>query len=195
MLHIIQSIHQSFQWLRGKYISRLIATHSCFSKQSESLNSRIWTTREVVLFARLHAYTPVINENINIIKNGNTNSTDLLSSLVKDEIKRENQLCFKTITPHNKVSDWANETWSNINRYFDENDHELIIDVENVDDDVSEEMNAQTSYINTSPLKYKSGKVWFPIRKNLEYGANFVQTTCQEAQIRLQPEEIINGIV
>ncbi|XP_055859296.1 YEATS domain-containing protein 2 [Episyrphus balteatus] len=180
---------KALEWLRAKYISRSITQHPKLK------TANLWTTKEIVIFARHHAYTPVINstQEAKDAQIGNnkikTETKDpSLTELVKNEIEKEH-IHYQTVTPNHRICDWTERAWKRVNTHYKE--HETIIDVDGLDDNESE----TKRLIKQSPLKTYQGKLWLSIDEKLEKEANLVSGMCQDIGIRLQPEEIHRDVI
>lgn len=185
---------KALEWLRGKYILKNIMQHPKL-KTADS-----WTAKEVVVFARQHAYTPVINPRETKCQKqskddgGNKEQTDTkdptLTELVKNEIEKDHIRC-QTVTPNHRILDWADRAWMRVNSHYKQ--HETVIDVDSLDDfDSESEVKRMTKQ---SPFKNYQGKLWLSIDENLEKEASLVSGMCQEIGIRLQPEEIHRDVI
>ncbi|XP_055918092.1 YEATS domain-containing protein 2 [Eupeodes corollae] len=186
---------KALEWLRAKFISRSIAQHPKLK------TADLWTTKEIVIFARHHAYTPVINSmevHNQQAKDGQignkltkTDHKDAsLTELVKHEIEKE-QIRYQTVTPNHRICDWTERAWKRVNSHYKE--HDTIIDVDSLDE-IHNEMESKR-HIKQSPLKTHQGKLWLSMDEKLEKEANLVSGMCQDIGIRLQPEEIHRDVI
>lgn len=166
-----------FQWLRAKYINRLVTKHNALKSFTK------WSTRDIVLFGRWFGYTPksVLN---------------LKESNVKKEIEpdvcddAESQLAIEncptdTISLNEKLTKWLDEVEEKSSKSFIKtiNDEPFIV----VDEDDDESSNRKAS-----PLKNNRNCVQLPIESGHKE-IMWINEVCRRTQIRFEEEEIDDG--
>lgn len=156
--------------------------------QFKNCKNKLWTTKEIVLFAYSHAYIPTVIINHNNKKQIESSKSLLncdsnLKDLLKNEVKKEKFECH-SITSSNMINKWI-ETKLQINFNLNYN---KIIDIENENDHKN---NAKKKLKINSTMKYYGNNL-IKINDN-KYGneLNFINIICNEIGIKLKPEEIV----
>lgn len=168
----------SLQWLRAKYISRLIAKHKQFTDTPK------WSTKEIVIYGRCYGYTP---PSVIVKKLPNPNVNENVRDIVKIELIKE-RLQNDMISFNSRLTNWIEN--------FDEksikgpnkllNDEIITVD----DDEPSEKM-------KKSPNDIKSEKnselPHLLIQDKYQNELMLVNDICRRHQIHCEPEEIDGG--
>lgn len=173
------------EWYRAKYIQRLCKKHK---KLPNDIN-KMWTTKEILLFARRLGYTPTIDNNVTNQLNNNE-----LKTIIQSEIKRE-QLNRDTITLRTRVTDWivnrekVHEATQLNNDHYDDRDN-LLINIDECDDNKIEKSKTNVCVEQQIPRKNMQ---WLQLDNNISKECIWVTDICRDIQIHLAPEEIISG--
>lgn len=174
----IRNCSRYFQWLRAKYINRLVSKHDSLKTVSK------WTTRNIVLFGRWFGYTP--KSVFNTQKSCAKTETELnVHEIVKSELMKEH-LHNDTISFNAKLTKWLDDVEENVSKGIIKaiNDERIIV----VDDD-EDELNQ--SKRKASPLKPSKSHVQLPIQRPDEI--MWINEICRKMQIRFEQEEIADG--
>lgn len=166
-----------FQWMRAKYVNRLIAKHVALK------NLPKWSTKEVLLFGRWFGYTPPS------LFNSSSSSTNMendqnVRDIVKSQLMKEH-LQNDVISFNTKVLKWVAGVEENADKCQKQtNDEEIII----VDDQIDDVSNKKF----TSPTKANNNSLQLPIQSGFDE-IMWINEVCRRTQIRFQPEEIEEG--
>lgn len=146
----------------------------------------IWTTKEIILFARKFAYSPKIQ--YLTYKEDEDYNENSIKEMIKKEIKREKLTMISSTSYNHDIYEWLNEFSSKIISVKDE------IEVINVDDDDVEEDVFNTKFV--SPQKCIEGlKTVMTLKPDLESEGTWVTQLCNDISINLKSEEIIKGSI
>lgn len=147
----------------------------------------IWTTKEIILFARKFAYSPKI-QSLSYKEEEDYNENSL-KEMIKKEIKREKLSMISSTSYNHDIYEWLNEFSKKVISVKDE------VEVINVDDD-DEEMEDNVVKHNkyVSPPKCIDGsKTVMSLKYDLETEGAWVSELCSDISINLKAEEIIKG--
>lgn len=171
---IKQFIHE---WLRAKYIKKCFRQHNIFK------DNAVWTTKEIFVYARKHAFLPVINYSYVLDNQFERNqAVSNLSKLIINEIKNENY-SMQTLSLCHKVYDFIYSLDSKCEKTSNK-----IIDVDNIIcHDISK------IKLETNQLDPPIGKLYMGIHENLETESLVVSSLTQDIGIRLEHESIGNS--
>lgn len=167
----------SFQWLRAKYINRLVAQHATLKR------FRKWTTKEIVLYGRWFGYTPqcVFNLKRLSIK---TEDSENVRDIVKSEIMREH-LQNDIISFNTNLKNWISQIESNEIKCVNQKIGEQIIDIDIENDEESDQR-------EISPKKANNHCMQLPIVKGSDE-IMWINEVSRKMQIRFDQEEIVDG--
>lgn len=166
-----------FQWLRAKYVSRLVAKHATLSKLPK------WSTKEIILFGRWFGYIPQSVFNINKSKNMAT-TQNAQNNEVKSEMPLEHSHT-DVISFNTKLLKWIEGVEDAAMKCMIQSiDEQILVVDENEDDD--------THNKSTSPMKTNNNCMQLPIENGLSE-IMWINEVCRKMQIRFEPEEIIEG--
>lgn len=169
------------QWLRAKYINRLVKRHP-----NTNISTQVWTTKQIVQYARKFGFTP---PSIRIDGNqvSSTETSSNLKELIQSEINREH-LQNDTISFNTIVSSWISKTEDQFQingcKAFSKSNDDDIIDVDNIDSE--SDAPAKKNVDNNTSLELRTNDT-------LQMECAWVTEICHSAQIKLQPEEIVPG--
>lgn len=173
------------EWYRAKYIQRLCKKH----KKFENVADKMWTTKEILLFARRLGHTPAFIEN-----DANQCDNIELKTIIQSEIKRE-QLNSDTVTLRTMVTDWLTkmENITVATQYHNDHDDDdnLVINIDECDDNKIRKSNANICVEQQMP---RNNMQWLRIDDNISKESTWVSDICRDIQIYLAPEEICKGI-
>lgn len=147
----------------------------------------IWTTKEIILFARKFAYSPKIQSLT--YKEDEDYNENSLKEIIKKEIKREKLSMISSTSYNHDIYEWLNEVSKKIISVKDE------IEVINVDDcDFVEDKSNLVNGKFISPQKCIDGsKTVMALQNDLEREGAWVTELCSDISINLKSEEIIKG--
>lgn len=148
----------------------------------------IWTTKEIILFARKFAYSPKI-QNVTYKEEEDYNENSI-KEMIKKEIKREKLTMISSTSYNHDIYEWLNEFSKKVIPVKDE------VEVINVDDDDVEEdvLNGKNNKF-VSPQKCIDGsKTTMALKYDLETEGAWVSQLCSDISINLKSEEIIKGL-
>lgn len=204
----------SYEWLRAKMINKLITRKyrnrdACpdadliVDGTTTEDDDSIWTTKEILTFSRRHGYIPYsLKSPTNNVKSSTEEEseetttaprTSELKNIIKNEINRVRQQKVTTITHNHEIYDW-------INRFVDHQlstvKDEAPINVIDDGDDQDQKTNRLGSLSSqTTIVSDEKKQLWLPLPASLEKETQFVTDICDEIGIRLQPEELIEGVI
>lgn len=167
----------SFQWLRAKYINRLIAKHTALK------DFRKWTTKQVVLYGRWFGYTP---QSVFKLKTPSipTANAENVHEIVKSEIMREH-LQNDIISFNTRLRNWIARVETNEMKCLNKKIGDQIIDIDIEND-------AESDQKEISPKKVNNHCMQLPITT----GSNelmWINEVTRKMQIRFGQEEIVDG--
>lgn len=168
------------EWLRSKYIRK------CLLKHNNLKHVDIWTTKEILIYSRQHAFLPVIqNMNFPQDEDSEHHNYSNLSMIIKNEIKTES-LNVQTLSLCHKVFDWINSVDMNVDKKHTKI-YNQIIDVDNIN-----LKNAQNHTLDTAAVDSESvaERLFMGIHENLESESLLVSSLTKDIGIRLQNEFI-----
>lgn len=177
------------KWLRAKFISRLISKHML-------LRGSAWTTKQIILFARTYGYSPMpIAEAI-----PSANKDDIeLKNIIKSELMREH-LQNDSISFNRPIIDWLTESEEKLEKKkptghlgTSHSEAEEIIVVDDIESVPNKGERGGRPLDDSSALP-EVGKLYLPIETRFQDEASWVADVCRDVQIRLQPEEIVEGM-
>lgn len=146
----------------------------------------IWTTKEIILFARKFAYSPKI-QSLSYKEEEDYNENSL-KEMIKKEIKREKLSMISSTSYNHDIYEWLSEFSKKVISVKDE------VEVINVDDDDEVEDNVVKNRKFVSPQKCIDGsKTVMSLKYGLETEGAWVTELCSEISINLKAEEIIKG--
>lgn len=173
----------TFEWLRAKYIRNCLFKHNVFKVKG------VWSTKEIVIYAQKHAFTPVIQTglslNSSLIQSDSKQSRYNLSNYINSEIQKE-ETSIETLSLCHQVYDWIYSVDLKIQNKF-KNEESHIIDIDRVGKLKSEHC------IKTEKNEPIEGKLYMTIHDNLETESILVSNFTKDIGIRLQAEDIGNG--
>lgn len=185
----LSKIKQSnYQWLRAKLIQKWL------KKKFQNIEDKLWTTKEIMQFAKRYGYTPNIVNSIkrtNIISN---NSENNLKNLIEQEIKKEKEDCHQTLTLNHDIYSWVNDYVTNqISTMASETEP---INVEHTEDtDILNSKNVIKSKYEMKNVRHDTSlKLWVPLESTLEQDGETVANMCDDIGIRLDSEEIVENV-
>lgn len=219
---------RSVEWLRAKFVGRLLAKWSAKRADGGGGGGGSWTTKEIVLFARRFGYslpirpansdytqtTPTATTTTTSTSDANpsgtavSSSTVALSTLIKLEIKRgERTHDEPTFTVNASVQQWLDAWHARRNRRRRQPAVILLDeDVIDVTGDAADESAAKGGGAGNGALAVrKAGRVMvngvlrrrpkglYPLPAALRTEAGWVSDVCNQVQVKLQPEEIVDG--
>lgn len=159
-----------------------------------------WTTKEIVIFARQFGYTPPIKmQSPFSIAIQSTLEMELenpaqLSNIIKKEIKRERMMYHRSISYNSRISNWINQ-WFDCRKNqkhvsgsyrLNEND---IINVDDIDDFIKQPKIKLEPNVNHN-INEKTQET---ILLSSDTDGAWISKICQDVQVKLKPEEIIEG--
>lgn len=166
------------QWVRAKFVHNLLKNHNTLKTK------KIWTTKEIILFARKFAYSPKIQ--FLTYKEEEDYNENSIKEMIKKEIKREKLTMISSTSYNHDIYEWLNEFSKKIISVKDE------VEVINVDDDDVEEDLVNNKFV--SPQKCIDGsKTVMALKYDLETEGAWVSQLCSDISINLKTEEIIKG--
>lgn len=148
----------------------------------------IWTTKEIILFARKFAYSPKIQHLT--YKEDEDYNENSIKEMIKKEIKREKLTMISSTSYNHDIYEWLNEFSKKVISVKEE------VEVINVDDDDVEGdvMNGKNIKF-VSPQKCIDGtKTVMALKNDLETEGAWVSQLCSDISINLKSEEIIKGL-
>lgn len=153
-------------------------------QQHPDLNNQpSWMPREIIIFGRKFGFTPV-----NILTNG-TNK-QLQNNPFKDMIKqhiKEERLKNMTITFNNKIHDFIKQHDDLIRAYeIPSSTPSELIDIEGDNE-------PQNIKSDKKPAKANGDKLVLDVNKIMQSGGTLVNDICNDIQIKLHQEEIVDG--
>lgn len=168
----------SLQWLRAKYISRLITKHKQFT------DTRKWSTKEIVIYGRCYGYTP---PSVIVKKLSDPNAKENFRDIVKTELIKEH-LQNDMISLNTRLTNWIESIdekyMKGVNKWL--NDEIITVD----DDDPSEKMEKSQTNLkrqNDSKLPH------LLVEDKYQNELMLVNDICRRHQIHCEPEEIDDG--
>lgn len=167
------------QWLRAKYVARTVAKH----KGCESLPK--WSTKEIILFGRWHAYTPLtLFKTIKPKSNADKN----VHEMVESELLRE-QLHSNVVSGKTRLVSWLGGIEPQTKGVRSHAADAEVLDVEECKSDALG--GGKLARLRTG--KVAGGGMVYPIRSSLAPEVMWVNDICRRSQIHLQPEQIVEG--
>lgn len=152
-------------------------------KACKSLPS--WSTKEIIQYARWHAYTPIsLFETIKPKSDADKN----VHEMVKSELERE-QLQSNVFSFNTQLTNWL-DTFETQTKSMEKSiaDNEFI-DVDDCSDDaLNRDHSKQSKFALLS-----NGAAVYPIPNSLNTETMWINDICRRSQINLQPEPLIEG--
>lgn len=202
------------EWLRAKYITRFVCNHK-YLKELNSNNERwFWSTREVLVYARYHAFMPKMKsfdlmtyqvqspaqnlsgQLIQPFKTDNRSQGHDFSQFVKSEVKSEDvqkSVQYESITPKYRVTSCFDCI---IDQGTGVESSEEPIDI------VSIPMSNDRARFNKEYLRsYQQNsceqeqQLYLPIPDHLEQSSQLVSDICRDFNIQLQPEQVERDVI
>lgn len=188
----------NYEWLRAKLINKWLKKKF----NAESIESQLWTTKEIMLYAKRYGYTPTILSTSNIQSTNTSTSTDKdnIKNLVEKEIKKEKEEIRKnTLTLNHDIYNWMSD-------YVTQKISAMGIESETIDVETDDSSNDNMKNLNSKNViksKYemqgniKNGrtlKLWVPLASSLESDGDVVAEMCDDIGIRLDSEEIVDNV-
>lgn len=174
---------RAVEWYRARMIRR------CFLQKAEKLipSDQLWSVKEIMLWARLHGYTP--SRNVSGVSEAITKK--LLDTTTSTAI-------LATCTESVALQKWLQTNQEEFSHRADACENEEI-DVERID----EEDSCRTITIDrrksgdnlNSDSSTDSKLIPLELDKNLLPFHNFVCDTARDIGIKIQPEEIVPGVL
>ncbi|KAL5290213.1 YEATS2 family protein [Megaselia abdita] len=181
--HKIGKVKQfTYEWLRAKYIKKCISSHINFGNDA-------WTTKEIFIYARKHAFLPVIQNCDDSDVESLSPPLSNLSSIVRSAIKHDSY-SIKTLSLCHKVYDFIYSVDSKIDKSYQES-YNKIIDVDNMSSKNGVETKLETNILD----KTKQQTLFMGIHENLETESLLVSSFAQDIGIRLENEIIGNNVL
>lgn len=179
------------EWLRAKFIAKNLRAHTGLSKE-DNPNMLCWTTKEIAMFARQHAYTPVIKS----LKPHMDENSKEFTDLVKNEIKNEHQVHYDTITSNLNICNWIGGISKNLENQQVAIEEDQLIDILSIDPN-TDSADTKCNTTNKSPIKFSNSNdmVYLSSPEYLENETKLVSEICKQMNINLQTEEIIDGVI
>lgn len=169
------------EWLRAKYINKCIYKHNNLKKAAT------WTTKEIIVYARQHAFLPVIYNRDNLSIESQSRSSNL-SKLIIGEAESDDY-SIRTLSSCYKVFNFIYSIDSNIYTKYQETERKMI--------DVDDIINCQRGTVNileTNNLDLvEEKKLYMAIHENLETESLLISILTQNIGIRLEDELIGNS--
>lgn len=176
----------SFQWLRARFIRRLLQNHVRFK-------SNVWTTTEIVRFSRLFGFSPVLSVQNNHVKQENS-IKDMIKSTIEQEHLQNDGLTF-----NQPILSWLTTAENKIEKFYSEkNQRKSIVDdtIIVVDDDDETHANvmspSQRFCMDDASAKRK---LYLSIDSNSSDECSWINEMCRSIRMNLRPEEIVDGVM
>lgn len=205
---------RSTEWMRAKFIGRLLdkcravpnAIGGVDKSGAPSATVR-WTTREIVLFARLFGYALPVrpidghDEGEGEKMAATDPTTAAITTLIKREIKRVERTHEPTLTTSVRITSWMDAWHARRNR---RRRPAATVDEEIVD--VTGNAEADGGATSAKSKRGKGSetlgdgrrsrpKAIYPLPAALRTEAGWVSDVCGQVQVKLKPEEIVEGEV
>ncbi|XP_050338366.1 uncharacterized protein LOC126764834 [Bactrocera neohumeralis] len=203
------------EWLRAKYITRFVRNHKYIKAITSNNKGRFWSTREVLVYARYHAFTPKMKsfdittypvqvQNVpgQLTRPEKLQTDNLLqghdfSQFVKNEVKFEQKyIQYESITPKHRITSWLDCGCQNII------DQETGVEFsEEPIDIVSISMSKNRNRFNIEHLRSNQNgceqeqQFYLAIPDHLEKSSQLVSDICRDFNIQLQPEQIEGNVI
>lgn len=173
---------RALEWNRAKMIRY-------FLRKRQIRDDRLWSVREILIWARLHGYTPY-RDSFNVAKMNTMNGMKKLPDC-------STPLVLSTCTEPIAFQKWLQtcQQESNNRLMHDFNDVEILeIDVETVEQDSYKTRNPQR---NNEDSDISNSLVLIPLEldKNLVPLHNFVCDSARDIGIKIGPEEIVPDVI
>ncbi|XP_014098362.1 uncharacterized protein D12 [Bactrocera oleae] len=194
------------EWLRAKYITRFVRNHK-YLKELYYDKGRVWSTREVLVYARYHAFTPKM-KSIDIMSGQligpNKFHTDNLSKerdfsqFVKSEVKSEqNYIQYESITPKHRIKPWIDCGWQ---KFIDQESgvefSEEPIDVVSLPKSKNRNrFNIEYLRSNQQHSCEQEQQFYLAIPDHLQKSSQLVSDICRDFNIQLQPEQVEGDVI
>lgn len=169
-------------------MSRLLSKHITF-------RAIAWTTKQIILFARTYGYSPM--PSVDATPSDNKDKSEL-KSIIKSELMREH-LQNDSISFNRPIIDWLDKAEQNLEtRKHDgkvgdvEDTIEEMIIVDDIGSGEPNEGKQLSSRLNAGST-VDAGKLHLPIDARFQEESSWITDICRDVQIRLQPEEIVEG--
>lgn len=187
------SICLPFQWLRAKYVNRLIQQHPDLLAPGA-----YWTTKQLIIFGRKFGYTPAHvpttgDQSSKSTKSATSSKSTDLKQMIQTEINREH-LMNDTISFNHSVNVWLAKAADSLKT--DDTKHKFRL---SIDDDegivVDDDDNASAEKQKLADIKATEKKpvAELLVPDNLRTECSWIVDICRSVQLKLQPEEIVNG--
>ncbi|XP_018798949.1 PREDICTED: uncharacterized protein LOC108975116 isoform X1 [Bactrocera latifrons] len=204
------------EWLRAKYITCFVRNHKYLKAITSNNKWRFWSTREVLVYARYHAFTPkmksfditlsypvqVQNMPDQLTEPEKLQTDNLLqghdfSQFVKNEVKFEQKyIQYESITPKHRITSWLDCGCQNII------DQETGVEFsEEPIDIISISMSKNRNRFNIEHLRSNPNRCeqeqqfYLAIPEHLEKSSQLVSDICRDFNIQLQPEQIGGNLI
>ncbi|XP_019845204.2 uncharacterized protein LOC105224210 isoform X1 [Bactrocera dorsalis] len=203
------------EWLRAKYITRFVRNHKYLKAITSNNKGRFWSTREVLVYARYHAFTPKMKsfdittypvqvQNVpgqltgpEKLQTDNLLQGHDFSQFVKNEVKFEQKyIQYESITPKQRVTSWLDCGCQNII------DQETGVEFsEEPIDIISISMSKNRNRFNIEHLRSNQNgceqeqQFYLAIPDHLEESSQLVSDICRDFNIQLQPEQIDGNVI
>lgn len=162
--------------------------------KSKLFRTTVWTTKQIILFARTYGYSPTPT----VDATPSENKDDIeLKNMIKSELMREH-LRNDSISFNRPITDWLAEAERNLDTRKQDgtkcdsgNAIEEIVIVDDIECVSKRESYVGRQLIESSAVEAK--KLHLPIETRFQDECSWITDVCRDAQIRLQSEEIVEG--
>lgn len=171
--------------MRAKYIRRLISQHS------DLMSFPMWTTKQILLFARSLGYSFYTQLPI---QRGSTQSTEEnLKEIIMSEIRSEH-LKNDSISFNRRISDWITEAEQKNKLQHKHDGIEDTATDELLIVDVNSDNNHSTIHHHINDLNIgNKDKLYLPIPNEFQEEYSWITDICRNLQIQFKPEELVKG--
>ncbi|XP_011193792.2 uncharacterized protein LOC105219387 [Zeugodacus cucurbitae] len=200
------------EWLRAKYITRFVRNHKFLKELNSNNKERFWSTREVLVYARYHAFTPKMKpfnvmtysaqsalENLSgtlirpdQLKTEYPSQGHNFSQFVKSEVKSEQKyIQYESITPKHRITTWLDYGRKKlINNETGVESSEEPIDIVSIP--MSKRARFNKEHLGSSQQNscVQERQLYLPIPDHLEESSQLVSDICRDLNIQLQPEQV-----
>ncbi|XP_001357422.3 uncharacterized protein D12 [Drosophila pseudoobscura] len=185
-----------YEYVRARHLRRCMMQHPGLQQLYDSGKEVYWSLREIVGFARLHAYTPPLKMLTPTEKRQTKQgSEEQLSQRVQDQLKEDPQphlSAYCSVSSTNRIDAWIAKQTGRLQGHEHEIQYQEFIDVLGVDASnlrpLSQRKAQCASVANNRQLLY------LPPPEHLETATQLVQDMCKDINIGLEAEESTPGV-
>ncbi|XP_017121225.1 uncharacterized protein LOC108142054 [Drosophila elegans] len=189
-----------FEYMRARLLRRCLVQHHKLQQLDGSGKEHYWSLREIVVFARVHGYTPplkMVLPSEDRKRKHKLGAEQQLAQRVQEQLKGEPHQpisAYSSLSSGNRLDAWIVKQTQRLRGHDQKMRDKEFIDVLGVDKPHSQ-VTGETQLTSKS-LQVVNNRhlLYLPPPKHLESALQLVQEMCKDINITLEPEESPPGV-